>query len=482
MEVPIGDGNTCGTSLEKPASSRQPRPPRPNYNVLHALPLPLKTYPLPAFIPHNPLSVLHLIYVYVSQSLLRPHSHPAVTYRGLFSLETGSIHVTESSTARALWEAGFFGKGSLSRSEPSWLEREKKRIGVFAGQTSEDATRRRREERKEFKNERARKEREAIEEKLKEEARLEAVSNGDPQNQIIDPNGSDKRRDSISEESYQEYVPLAGVLNPGKDQCQDKDSDTFLSDTKLLNGINSVRFSPTVNKSEFQNRTSEESQSKPGQSLESDDQVNGDLVNQEHLQLTLEEAFFLVYGLGVLEVVDERTQESIPASSLLSLFRTYSYFPPCSPPDLRPDDPFLLSYVVYHHFRSLGWVVRSGIKFAVDYLLYNRGPVFAHAEFAVMIIPEYSDRYWSATRARQLEVAKKGKKGWWWLHCVNRVQSQVQKSLILVFVDVPSPQVFDETSDGRTKADAELDIGGLLRRYKIREISIKRWIPNRSRD
>jgi hypothetical protein len=60
--------------------------------------------------------------------------------------------------------------------------------------------------------------------------------------------------------------------------------------------------------------------------------------------------------------------------------------PPTIPPPLNPserlqfDNPFLINYVVYHHYRSLGWVVKSGIKFCVDYLLYKRGPVFHHAE------------------------------------------------------------------------------------------------------
>jgi len=61
--------------------------------------------------------------------------------------------------------------------------------------------------------------------------------------------------------------------------------------------------------------------------------------------------------------------------------------PPRIPPPLDPseslqfDNPFLINYVVYHHYRSLGWVVKGGIKFCVDYLLYKRGPVFTHAEY-----------------------------------------------------------------------------------------------------
>jgi tRNA-splicing endonuclease subunit Sen2 len=46
----------------------------------------------------------------------------------------------------------------------------------------------------------------------------------------------------------------------------------------------------------------------------------------------------------------------------------------------RFDNPFLVNYVAYHHYRALGWVVKGGIKFCVDLLLYKRGPVFSHAE------------------------------------------------------------------------------------------------------
>ncbi len=49
-------------------------------------------------------------------------------------------------------------------------------------------------------------------------------------------------------------------------------------------------------------------------------------------------------------------------------------------PNLHFDNPFLVNYTVYHHYRSLGWVIKGGLKFCVDYLLYKRGPVFSHAE------------------------------------------------------------------------------------------------------
>ena len=53
---------------------------------------------------------------------------------------------------------------------------------------------------------------------------------------------------------------------------------------------------------------------------------------------------------------------------------------PETPLQLRSDNPFIVDYAVYHHYRSLGWTVKSGLKFCVDYLLYKRGPAFDHAE------------------------------------------------------------------------------------------------------
>ena len=47
----------------------------------------------------------------------------------------------------------------------------------------------------------------------------------------------------------------------------------------------------------------------------------------------------------------------------------------------RFDNPFLVNYAAYHYYRSLGWVIKGGVKFCVDLLLYKRGPVFHHAEY-----------------------------------------------------------------------------------------------------
>ena len=122
----------------------------------------------------------------------------------------------------------------------------------------------------------------------------------------------------------------------------------------------------------------------------------------EHLQLTLQEAFFLLWNLDCLTVLDSVTvrftrltscyvlkndmqDEAMDLKKIWSAFQRV-YHPPGLPPsvsstyDARFDNPFLVHYAAYHYYRSLGWVVKGGIKFCVDYLLYKRGPVFAHAE------------------------------------------------------------------------------------------------------
>jgi tRNA-splicing endonuclease subunit Sen2 len=188
-----------------------------------------------------------------------------------------------------------------------------------------------------------------------------------------------------------------------------------------------------------------------------------EIEDQEHLQLGPEEAFFLAYALGVLAVDDT------PVPDLLTLFRRTSYFPAAPLSALAPDDPFLLRYVAYHHYRALGWVVRDGVKFAVDMLLYERGPAFKHSAFAVVVVPQYSHGYWegaavTATRKR------KGARDWTWLHCVNRVQNSVLKTLVLLYVEVPPPGALE----GRS-------VGEMLGAYKVRDFTVRRWSANRSR-
>jgi tRNA-splicing endonuclease subunit Sen2 len=372
-------------------------------------------------------------------------------HQAYFSPETQSVHVTDPASIRALWEQGFWGKGSLSRSEPQWLAGEKKRRGFDESKTSAEVTQSRREERKQFKLERARVQREAIEQQLRQEGKLEAAG-------IIEEPVEDN---NVSEDE--------GALG-------NKDDTIFEIEPTVTDK------EPSVKKSDIEASPK-------------------DIEDQEHLQLTPEEAFYLTYALGALNIVNANEKQlgsaPCPAWYFLRLYAAYASSPirkdialglqillhhkhphtlhPVAPviPAIDPSNAFVLRYVVYHHFRSLGWVVRPGIKFAVDYLLYLRGPAFHHAEFAIMIVPSYSDPYWSHTSQGQTREELQ-KKDWWWLHRVNRVQTAVFKTLVLVYVEVPPP--WDDVRTG------DIDVGSVLKMYKVREVVIRRWSPNRNRD
>lgn len=445
------------TKQSKTTGSNCPRLQKPNYRHIHRFPLPVTIHPLPPLIPHNPISVISVILSYLTTLLVSPPEKEI--YAAYFDSATSSVQVTDPKAMRALWEMGFFGKGSLSRSEPNWLEREKKRRGLLATNTSEEVTGKRRQERREMKLERARKEQEAIALQLKEEAaKCRSVSShpvneeaGSVEEQVNSSlNGSaDKRIFSAEPES----------------QLPNEIRQAELTDERTLSTTKTVRFSPVVEEKKF---TPEPAVSMNGSVLEDDSA----LVNEEHLQLSNEEALFLAYGLGALQVCDTKDDSVIPTTSLIKLFIQQSTFPARPESDhVELDDPFLISYVAYHHFRSLGWIVRSGVKFGVDYLLYNRGPVFAHAEFAVLVLPSYDNEYWCSTPELKDHSAKRQSRSWWWLHGVNRVQAQVKKTLVLCYVDIPPPLTSPPLDN----------IGETLRRYKVREVLVRRWVPNRTR-
>lgn len=70
------------------------------------------------------------------------------------------------------------------------------------------------------------------------------------------------------------------------------------------------------------------------------------------LRLSLEEGFFLIYAINCIEIYD--------GSQKLSIEQCWKIFS-------NADPNFIKCYIIYHHFRSKGWIVKSGEKFAGDY-------------------------------------------------------------------------------------------------------------------
>ncbi|KAK2861566.1 hypothetical protein Q5P01_001099 [Channa striata] len=167
----------------------------------------------------------------------------------------------------------------------------------------------------------------------------------------------------------------------------------------------------------------------------------------EHLQLSLEEAFFLVYGLGCLSVYLH--QEPLSIMELWTTFRS-----------LCPD--FISSYAAYHHFRSRGWVPKRGgaAKYGVDLMLYRKGPPFYHASYSVVV-----ERVDSAFRGCALRPFS-----WRSLAALNRITANVSKELMLCYIISPADL-----------SEAELDSPVCLSRFRVQEVIVNRWVSSKER-
>ncbi|KAF9245279.1 hypothetical protein BU15DRAFT_85612 [Melanogaster broomeanus] len=364
---------------------------------------------------------LGLLGVSVTQ-VLNPHCE------GVLDVATRSVWVLDMKDAMVLWQRGFFGKGDLSRSEPSWLARQinARNQAKQGGMTSEEVTAKRRAERKQFKLDRA---------KAMAAAAAEAEAafqEGRVISTIYAPDGS-------------RMIPSAATWKP------DRAPGTHPDD----------------------------SASKAEESYDEDEDEDEPIVNVEHLQLTLQEAFFLLWNFDCLSVLNSETGDSLALSQVWNAFQNAHVPSPNSVPSLEPpqhrsfDNPFLVNYVVYHHYRSLGWVVKNGIKFCVDYLLYKARAYLLHtqSEFAIVVCPVYEDP--ADQESSPFELQNASPFSWSWLSTINRVNSQVQKTLILSYVTIPA----------RSRvSDDVLSSPACFAHYSIREVVLRRFIPARMRD
>ncbi|XP_060069988.1 tRNA-splicing endonuclease subunit Sen2-like isoform X2 [Ylistrum balloti] len=169
---------------------------------------------------------------------------------------------------------------------------------------------------------------------------------------------------------------------------------------------------------------------------------------KEFLHLSLEEAFFLSFGLGCLIVRDN--------GKTLDLHSMWTKF--C---DAQAN--FLPNYVVYHYFRSLGWVPKSGLKFGTDFILYKVGPPFYHGSYSVVVkmINQEDAPEVNGVRGRDFS--------WITLAGLNRITEHVAKELMLCYVIKPSSLTAEELQSPRC-----------LSKFKV-QIIVNRWIPSQER-
>lgn len=367
---------------------------------------------LPPVNVHNPLTWIYVLYqiasIYVQTP---PQAHvPLVAVDATACGDSVVFQVRHESDMEKLWREGFFGKGTLSRSDPSWRQRVLRRLNLDSGSSSEisneEVTRVRREERKRFKE-------------LRSQAqKFETM----------------ERHDKLTDEDRAAWEQI---------KLQLADTKTTKQDFKVQSD-------------------------QPGELRKEDAElIDVDTKqlkeNLEFLQLQNVELFFLAWALDVVKVTSRFTTPDggwNQADCPLSLSEVFTK---CCRGKPQPENKFILDYVVYHHFRSHGWCVRSGIKFGCDFLLYKRGPPFMHAEYAVLVIPN-NGRKW---------------KDWEDVMAVSRVVGGVRKTLVMVFVDIPSVDEFNTVYSDNMDRD---QMWHMFQLYKVTEVISKRWLPSRTRD
>ncbi|CAI5759478.1 unnamed protein product [Candida verbasci] len=396
-----------------------------NLNKIYKYPLPLiissnsnglnlnLNLNLPNLFPHNPISwiwySIKLLYYNLRYDVPSNDDINVVYKDGIFKIEN-------ESSMRKIWRMGFFGKGVLSRSEPTWKERTLIRLNLIKTDkcklTMEDITRQRRAERTDFKKKR---------QKLQD---LELK----------------KRKDEITDEELKEMDEL----------------DKILVEMRKASQVGSIGSGGS-----FDIEKDEEEDEEVEEVIREEDSKlidsNGRLIQIEYVQLQFVETFFLKFALNTIKISN--------FANLTELFKVCcNHYSESN--SINPDNKFILEYLVYHYYRSMGWCVRSGIKFGTDYLLYKRGPPFMHAEFCLLIMDLNSNNL-----------------DWFQVFTKARVVGSVKKTLVLVYVETPTIEEFNQVFYDNNEVDDEgLKFLKLFKLYKISEVIYKRWNPSRTRD
>nr|CAD7406642.1 unnamed protein product [Timema poppensis] len=169
---------------------------------------------------------------------------------------------------------------------------------------------------------------------------------------------------------------------------------------------------------------------------------------REMLHLTLEEAFFLSYALGCLQVLDL-------FGNTLTVVDTWGLFS-------ESQKDFVQKYVAYHHFRSKGWVVKPGLKFGGDFLLYKQGPMFYHASYIVLV-----EVIKAEDQTRDIILSRRALT-WTRLIGYNRVAEASGKEVLVCQVVWPSVLTIDSPA--------------LLSHFSVAEVLLRRWISSQERE
>ncbi|ORX64208.1 tRNA-intron endonuclease catalytic domain-like protein [Anaeromyces robustus] len=317
------------------------------------------------------------------------------------------VIISNKKSIKNCWNNGFYGKGNLSRSEPDWTERILKDI---------------------------------IQKNSGHQTIINCLRNNPKQVNTM----------NVNKDSYRFLNKLNNTSITFKISKSINYNKQLLVEIQSL-GLSLIQdlFSIIFNPYKFFNYIKNICENLIIKKVKQKCIKSSDLLNMEYLQLDLVEAFFLKYALNCISIKNKNKEMSI--DNCWNKFRK----------DINnPADLFILKYVAYHYYRSQGWIVKEGLKYGVDYVLYQKGPAFSHSEFAISIIPVLEDQD-NLNYINKLPTVHE-------INCTNRVCNQVLKKLVFCYIIIPK--------------NINLDSADCLKMYKIYEVRLKRWNPDKTRN
>lgn len=161
------------------------------------------------------------------------------------------------------------------------------------------------------------------------------------------------------------------------------------------------------------------------------------------IHLSLEEAFYLVHCKQALKVWVDRAEIVLTAEEL---------WKHCC----EKVKDFHHRFVVYHYYRSKGWVPKPGAKFGVHFLLYKGGPAYYHSSYGVVVR--------SVMPASELT--------WQFVILFVRTMESVNKGAIICEVKANQTEV----------TSVDLSTPSCISHFIVEETMIHRWLPKQNRD
>ncbi|XP_014090985.2 tRNA-splicing endonuclease subunit Sen2 [Bactrocera oleae] len=145
--------------------------------------------------------------------------------------------------------------------------------------------------------------------------------------------------------------------------------------------------------------------------------TKGTIDDTESLSLELEESAFLAYFVGVLCIHDIQCNE-MQYREFLEAAR-----------NVNPN--FLECFGSYLYLKSKGWIIKSGIKFGGNFLIYKKGPRFNHASFIIFVHPKSDTKDFSIKDLKGLQ----------------RIAETSDKDVLLLDVMKPNDLTYNTLSD-----------------------------------